>query len=209
MSLPVLYSFRRCPFAMRARMALDAARIEVEHREVLLRDKPAAMLDVSPKGTVPVLVRPDGVVLDESLDIMVWALEPFDPEGWLAHKQADLVAAEQFHQDFKDRLDRYKYASRYDPEKARGETDPAMRTEAMDVLKDFFAPLDQSPFLHGPAASLIDVATFPFVRQFAAVEPGWWAETAPSGLQDWLAKWLASDRFGRIMRKHSLWMPER
>ncbi|MEM7727906.1 MAG: glutathione S-transferase N-terminal domain-containing protein [Pseudomonadota bacterium] len=208
MNPPILYSFRRCPFAMRARLALDAAGIDVEHREVLLRDKPDAMLAASPKGTVPVLVLSDGTVHDESLDIMVWALRRNDPNGWLANLEPDYADAQVFLAAFKERLDRYKYASRYDPSKVRGDIDPDARGTAMAVLLDFTAPLSETPFLRGERPSLLDVATFPFVRQFAAVEPGWWSQAAPEGLRKWLAHWLGSDRFKRIMRKHPVWSPE-
>ncbi|WP_298912218.1 glutathione S-transferase N-terminal domain-containing protein [uncultured Algimonas sp.] len=208
MSLPILYSFRRCPFAMRARMALDASDTWVEHREVLLRDKPAAMLDASPKGTVPVLVTDDNGVLDESLDIMIWALRRHDPENWLADQACDQADAERFLDAFKDRLDRYKYASRYDPEQPRGAVDPDQRDAAMQVLTHFAATLNGTPFLRGAAPRLVDIATFPFVRQFAAVEPDWWAQAAPEGVQRWLAGHLASPRFKRIMRKWPLWDPE-
>ena len=205
MSLPILYSFRRCPYAMRARMALDASQTEVEHREVLLRDKPEAMLAASPKGTVPVLVLPDQTVIDESLDVMIWALIRHDPDNWLRNKDADLEAAKDFLEAFKERLDRYKYASRYDETKKRGDVDLNMRAEAMDVLTNFSKSLSETPFLRGNTPQLIDIATFPFVRQFAAVERDWWAETAPKGLQTWLSTLLKSQRFKRIMKKHPLW----
>ena len=109
---PLLYSFRRCPYAMRARMALAAAEIELRLREIVLRDKPPHMLELSPKGTVPVLQLPDGTVLDESRDVMAWALAQADPQGWLAHKDEALIDA--FDGDFKHHLDRYKYTSRYE-----------------------------------------------------------------------------------------------
>lgn len=189
---------------MRARMALDVAEITVEHREILLRDKPAAMLEASPKGTVPVLVT-NLRVLDESLDIMNWALAQNDPEGWLVDGQEDRLEAERFLTNFKDKLDRYKYASRYDPSVPRGAVDTDYRREAMAILSDLALPLETTQFLRGDCPRLIDVATFPFVRQFAAVEPQWWAASAPSGLIRWLGHWLQSDRFKRIMTKHSLW----
>lgn len=193
---------------MRARMALDAAEIAVAHREVLLRDKPAAMLAASPKGTVPVLVLPDGTVIDESLDIMIWALSRHDPEGWTSETEADRRDVEQFLEAFKDRLDRYKYASRYDESIAREAVDHKQRAEALAVLLDFASNLSHTTFLRADRPRLIDVATFPFVRQFAAVEPDWWAASIPQDLQDWLKHWLESDRFQRIMTKHRVWTPE-
>ncbi|MEM9600885.1 MAG: glutathione S-transferase N-terminal domain-containing protein [Pseudomonadota bacterium] len=207
MKLPVLYSFRRCPFAMRARMALDAAGIAVEHREVLLRNKPADMLAASPKGTVPVLILPDGTVLEESLDIMIWALKHYDPEGWMVDVTSDRAEAEAFLLAFKDRLDRYKYASRYDASVRRGDVDTHQRTKAMSVLTEFTSPLSETRHLRSDHARLIDVASFPFVRQFAAVEPDWWAENASDALRQWLMHWTGSERFKRIMAKHPVWEP--
>ena len=203
---PILYSFRRCPYAMRARMALDAAGIAVEHREIQLRDKPAAMLAASHKGTVPVLVLPDGRVLDESLDIMDWALERADPEDWRA--DGDREDAEAFLETFKPALDRYKYASRYDDAKARGDVDKVQRGVAMTALVALAEPLTRAPYLRGPQPRYLDIATFPFVRQFANTEPDWWAQSAPEALRTWLDSLVGSPRFTRVMAKHPLWTPE-
>lgn len=189
---------------MRARMALDAAALPVEHREVRLRDKPSAMLDASPKGTVPVLVTDAGVI-DESLDIMMWALGQNDPDNWLANGAQDRTDAEAFLADFKDQLDRYKYASRYDPTVARGAVDLVYRDKAVATLDTLTSPLKSTPFLRGERPRLIDIATFPFIRQFAAVEPAWWADCAPQGTSQWLTHWLQSERFKRIMVKHDVW----
>ncbi|MEL6688137.1 MAG: glutathione S-transferase N-terminal domain-containing protein [Pseudomonadota bacterium] len=205
MTLPILYSFRRCPYAIRARMALDVSGTAIEHREVLLRDKPASMLEASPKGTVPVLVLPDNTVIDESIDVMIWALIRHDPENWLASKDEDVEAVQDFLAAFKDRLDRYKYASRYDETRKRGDVDLAMRAEAMSVLNDFTASLSDTKFLRRNTPQLIDIASFPFVRQFAAVEPEWWSEAASQELQNWLKTLVESDRFKRIMKKYPLW----
>ena len=202
---PILYSFRRCPFAMRARMALDAAGIAVEHREVRLRDKPASMLAASPKGTVPVLIKADGQVLDESLDIAIYALSVSDPVGWSVDMDSDRADANAFLDSFKDNLDRYKYASRYNADVPRGAVDITYRKQAMHALEDLAEPLNVTPHLRGDTPRLIDVATFPFVRQFAAVEPDWWREAASEGLQRWLATWLSDPRFKRIMAKHPVW----
>jgi len=146
---------------MRARMALDVANITIEHREILLRDKPSTMLAASPKGTVPVLVT-DAGVLDESLDIMNWALAQKDPEDWLVDGPQDRIDAERFLTDFKDKLDRYKYASRYDPSVPRGMVDTDYRREAMTLLSDFSLPLETTEFLRGDRPRLIDVSIFPF-----------------------------------------------
>lgn len=205
MTLPVFYSFRRCPFAMRARMALDAAGVAVEHREVLLRNKPVEMLDASPKGTVPVLVTSDGHVIDESLDVMVWALTQSDPDDWLIEADKDRIEVEAFLEGFKDQLDQYKYASRYDPSAQRGAVDHDRRTDAMILLMQLAASLQDTAYLRGPTPRLIDIATFPFIRQFAAVEPDWWQAAAPQSLQKWLTGLVESERFRRIMTKHPLW----
>lgn len=205
MTRPVLYSFRRCPYAMRARLALDAADIPVEHREVLLRSKPRAMLDASPKGTVPVLVLTDGRTIDESLDVMLWALQQRDSDGWMTDPAADRTDADAFLADFKPALDRYKYASRYDPSAERGTVNLSYRAVAMERLLQLAEPLADQPQLRGNRPRLIDMATFPFVRQFAAVEPEWWAEAAPQPLQTWLELHLKSERFKRVMAKHPVW----
>ena len=201
---PILYSFRRCPFAMRARMALDVAEIVVDHREVKLSDKPPAMLAASPKGTVPVLVLEDGTVLEESLDIMDWALDQSDLEGW--KQDGARSRAEAFLVTFKDALDRYKYASRYNPEAKRGDVDESQRAIALSALEDLTNPLKNQSFLHSAdQAGYLDVATFPFVRQFANTEPDWWRVAAPESVRTWLDKLVSSSRFQRVMHKHDPW----
>ncbi|MAZ92573.1 MAG: glutathione S-transferase [Maricaulis sp.] len=199
---PILYSFRRCPYAMRARLALHAAGIAVEHREILLRDKPQAMLDASPKGTVPVLVLPDGRVLEESLDVAHWALTQNDPEDWLApgDEMAPLIA--RCDGDFKHHLDRYKSASRHD-------TDPAEHFEAGSAfLAELDARLSGGGQLFGARMSLADAAIFPFVRQFAHTDREAFDGLGLSGVSRWLDDHLASPRFAAVMAKHPLWSPD-
>jgi glutathione S-transferase len=198
-ALPVLYTFRRCPYAIRARMALRYAGIAVEQREVALRDKPAALLAISPKATVPVLQLGDGTVMQESLDIMAWALERADPEGWLDAGDADQAMQwiQLNDEAFKPLLDRYKYADRY-PELSRSE-------HRERALKGFVDPLDcklrEDDYLLGARISWADVAIFPFVRQFAMVDKDWF-DTAPlHGIQAWLAGWLSSALFASVMVK--------
>jgi len=201
-ALPVLYSFRRCPFAMRARLALDVSETAVEHREILLRDKPQAMLDASPKGTVPVLVLPDGTVLEESLDVMRWALGRRDPERWLAPPDAEMSALiEACDGPFKHHLDRYKYAARYEDADAG-----AHRSAALDYLQTLDTRLRASPQLFGTDMSMADAAIFPFVRQFANTDRDWFDALDLAGLQAWLEQHLASARFARIMTKYPLWV---
>jgi len=204
---PILYSFRRCPYAMRGRMALDVAGIDLEHREILLRDKPADMLAASPKGTVPVLVLPDGQVLEESLDVMRWALAQHDPEHWVPSDSASLRETEALiatnDGPFKHHLDRYKYATRYE-----GAVSEEHRQAACKILAGLNERLSGSAQLLGDAATLADIALFPFIRQFANTEPDWFNAQPWPHLQRWLAGHLASERFERIMKKHDLFVSE-
>lgn len=205
-ALPVLYSFRRCPYAMRARLALAASEQRCELREVVLRDKPAALLEASPKGTVPVLVLPDGRVLEESLQIMLWALERNDPEGWLQPAQGSLddmlALIASCDTRFKHALDRCKYPSRYPGE------DPALHwAQAQDWLMDLDARLAQAPCLFGHRTSLADVAIAPFVRQFAGIDAARWDAGPWTHVHLWLAHWQASDALERVMGKYPAWQP--
>ncbi len=200
--LPILYSFRRCPYAMRARMGLLASGIKVELREVVLRDKPQAMLNVSPKGTVPVLVLSDGSVLEESIDIMHWALEQHDPQGWLRHGTKANAVIEQVDGPFKHHLDRYKYDTRYE-----GVDAAHHRSEALKVLKGLNSRISDNGQLLGPEPTLIDYATFPFIRQFANHDRPWFDALPLTSLQAWLQDHLASDIFTNIMCKNDKWNP--
>ena len=194
----ILYSFRRCPYAMRARMALHLSGAQYEHREVLLRDKPDHMLEVSPKGSVPVLIT-DEIVIDESLDIMLWAL----PD---AEFKANII--EMIDGPFKHHLDRYKYASRYDPSLKRGDIDVSHKMKAIGLLKQIETPLTKAPFLCGPEMGPTDIAAFPFIRQFAAVEADWWAAGEELPLtRDWLTACVNSNIFQNVMQKFPLWKP--
>ena len=200
MSHPILYSFRRCPYAMRARLAVAAADITVELREVLLRDKPAAFLAASPDGTVPLLVTGDGVI-PESLDIMRWALARRDPEGWLEAPGSEMVALiTEADGPFKTALDRYKYHSRYagaDPE--------AERVRAEIFLRRLDTRLAGQGWLFGDVPCLADMAILPFVRQFALVDRAWFDAQPWPDLRSWLDRFLASARFDSIMRKYPAW----
>ena len=200
MSEPVLYSFRRCPFAMRARLALVISDIRYALREVHLSRKPAPMLDASPKGTVPVLVLDDGTVLDESLLIMRWALDRNDPEGWLERDDPDLIA----HTDgaFKHDLDRYKYPDRY------GSDALAHRECGLQFLSMIDARLSASGQLCGAKHGMADAAIMPFVRQFAAVDPDWFAARPIAHVQAWLAGHLGSPLFQATMERVAPWSPE-
>ncbi|MEM8694646.1 MAG: glutathione S-transferase [Pseudomonadota bacterium] len=198
--LPILYSFRRCPYAMRARMALLVAGQRCTVREVLLRDKPPEMVAASPKATVPVLVLPDGMVIDESLDVMRWALAIRDPEAWLGGDAAvveDLVATNDG--PFKHHLDRYKYASRHD-------SDPIEhRTAAAEILADLDRRLDGRDNLLADARSFADIALFPFVRQFAATDRAWFDAQPWPDLRNWLDRHLESSLFAMAMVRLDRW----
>ena len=198
MAETILYSFRRCPYAMRARMALSSSGLEYEHREVVLRDKPPEMLEVSPKGTVPVLVTPTGTVIEESLDIMRHALAMKDPEGWLERDDPELVAANDG--PFKHHLDRYKYATRYadvDPEEHR--------SAALDILRRLETRLTSDTYLCGARRGLADIAIVPFIRQFANADRTWFDAQSLPRLQDWLERLITSELFTGVMAKHAQW----
>lgn len=197
-SIPILYSFRRCPYAMRARMAVAVSGVQVELREVVLRDKPPEMLEVSPKGTVPVLLLPGGEVFEESLDIMHWALAQDDPENWLAHVDSDLI--ESNDGAFKQALDRYKYPHRYDLPNGLEHRDKAV--VHLSALNERLA---QAPFLGGARCGVADIALFPFVRQFAATDQAWFDAQPLPMLHDWLTGLLQSDLFARTMLRYPQW----
>ena len=205
-ALPVLYSYRRCPYAMRARMALRYSGIAVEIREISFKSKPRHMLNVSPKGTVPVLVLPGGKVIDESLDIMRWALAQHDTEDWLLagnaklSQEADALITGN-DGEFKTALDRYKYAIRF-PERAAS----AYRAEGEVFLRELERRLQHNAYLLGQHCSLADVAIFPFVRQFAAVDAVWFEGSPYSALQRWLAMFVSSELFLGVMHKYPLWV---
>lgn len=203
---PILYSFRRCPYAMRARMAIAAAGIDCELREVVLRDKPVEMLTASPKGTVPVLIASSGTVIDESLDVAKWALAQNDPEHWLTPPDGDEAGMhaliEQFDGPFKRALDRYKYPNRYE------DTDPAIeRAKGFDHLSQLEDRLANQPYLFGTRPCLADIATFPFIRQFANTDRDWFDAQPLPRVQDWLEGFLQSARFNAIMKKYKQWQP--
>ena len=209
-SLPIFYSFRRCPYAMRARMALVGSQQHVQLREILLRDKPAHMVEVSPKATVPVMVLEDEQVLEESLDIMLWALKRNDPEHWLQPQQGTLEEMleliEEIDGDFKHHLDHYKYATRHVSE----DEDPVEygeqhRNAALKILARLEERLQSSPYLFGDRMALADVAIAPFIRQFANTDIAWFNTQDLPKLQAWLQSFLAGELFTGIMIKFPQW----
>ncbi len=200
MALPILYSYRRCPYAMRARMALKLAEIEVEIREISLREKPKHMLQVSPKGTVPVLIFPsiglqDAAVIDESLDIMLFALQKHAlGANALALSRALILENDTI---FKQALDCYKYPERY-----QSQSQFAHRKQGEMFLQKLENLLGQNNYLLEATPSLADIAIFPFVRQFAAVDAAWFEQCEYSKLRAWLNNWLNSELFKSVMIKH-------
>lgn len=179
-------------------MAIAVSGMTVELREVVLRDKPPELIEVSPKATIPVLVLPDGTVIDESLDIMGWALDQNDPRDWLSHENTALI--EQNDGSFKAALDRYKYPHRYDLRDGLH-----YRAEGLATLISLEKKLAHAPFLDGQRKRLADVAIFPFVRQFAATNQTWFDAQPLPGLQRWLEEMLASDLFDIIMQRYPRW----
>jgi glutathione S-transferase len=200
MTHPILYSFRRCPYAIRARLAILVSGIVVELREVSLSNKPIEMITASPKATIPVMVLPDGTVLEESLDIMAYALGQNDPEGWLSGATLGAKAQVSLVDNvFKNHLDHYKYPNQYD-------SDPIdHRDKGMAILALFNATLARQGFLGGTTFSMIDAAILPFVRQFEAVDPAWFAAQPMPALKSWLTAFLDSPLFADAMVTNPVW----
>ncbi|MFK8043833.1 glutathione S-transferase [Congregibacter sp.] len=204
-ALPLLYSFRRCPYAIRARMAVAYSGAQVELREVVLKDKPAAMLAASQKGTVPVLVLADGEVIDESIDVMRWALSHADPDGWLPRDEDSTGASLIAENDgsFKILLDKYKYADRHPEHDAKW-----YRDEACEFLERLEQCLKKNDWLSGSTKGFADIAIFPFIRQFAGVDREWFDQAPYPALRAWLDRLLGVSLFTRVMKKYPQWVPE-
>jgi len=203
--LPILYSFRRCPYAIRARLAVKVSGASVALREVVLRAKPGVLIAASPKATVPVLQLPDASVLEQSLDIMRWALQGHDPQRWLlTEEQPETQTLIDLNDGpFKQALDRYKYASRQPERPAH-----AWRDEAVAVmLTPLNARLADRRFLLRDLPSLADMAIVPFVRQFACVDVAWFGHAPLPHLQAWLEGITASALFVSVMHKYAAWQP--
>ena len=206
MGLPVLYSFRRCPYAIRARLAIQVSNYQCQLREVLLRDKPVAMLTASPKATVPVLIISDDRIIDQSLDIMLHVLGISDPQGWLnvdrTTRNQIVELIEDTETRFKPHLDEYKYASRSmnpDPEYHRG--------KACEFLVELERRLCDNQFLFGEIMSLADAAILPFVRQFAQTDRQWFDRQAFPKLHPWLNTFESSQLRSIVMNKYAVWAP--
>ena len=202
--LPVLYSFRRCPYAMRARLALLYSGVSVELREVLLRDKPAEMQKLADEVTVPLLLLPDETLIDESWDLMLWAIRQNDPDLWLGEGESKVFDAEIMVEmndfSFKTDLDHYKYHDRY-PEHPM----EYYRSRGEEFLQDLEDALTETRYLLGENISIADIAIFPFIRQFALVDKPWFDQAPYPELQGWLQKFLDSELFDSIMEKYPAW----
>ena len=201
-NLPILYSFRRCPYAMRARMAIHISGQKCELREVLLRDKPPSMLEYSPKGTVPVLILQDGKVIDESLDVMDWALNLNDPDDWQRSKDTkktkELIKINDG--EFKYHLDRYKYSKRYDNE------DPEFhRKKCLKFIESINNELNNSEYIFDDNISYADIVLLPFIRQFRIADIEWFDSLPYDNLKKWLSSFLDSSLLNSIMKKYDLW----
>ena len=194
---PILYTFRRCPYAMRARLAIAASCVEVELREVLLRDKAPELLAASPKATVPVMIV-DGAVIEESYDIMLWALSENDPETWLERHNKALIADCDGY--FKSALDRYKYANRFE-----GSDAIEQRSIASGYLRKLDDILSTQTYLSGAKRGMTDMSIVTFVRQFANVDRNWFDAEPWPNLIRWLEEFLNSKQFAEIMHKYPKW----
>ncbi len=207
MNHPVFYSFRRCPYAIRARLALRASAVQVVLREVVLADKPEVLRQLSASATVPVLVVAENHVIDESLEIMLWALQQSDPAGWLARDDERVAESERLITandiEFKPCLDRYKYSDRF-PEQSM----ECYRAQAEVFLTVLEAKLQSSRYLLSERPMLADMAIFPFIRQFAKVDQAWFEESPYPSLRAWLTGLLALPLFTGVMDKYVQWQPD-
>lgn len=209
MTAPILYSLQHCPYAMRARMALLMAKQEVLLRNIVTKDKPSEMLEISPKGTVPVLLFPDGTIIDESLEIMIWALNKNDPSDLLYHDLPDLYPQmlkliNHSDNDFRTNLSAYKKSKRYHmPEETE------LRTKCEEFIQELELSLESTDFLFGDKISLADLAILPFIRQFANTDKKWFRCAGYPRVSLWLANLMQSLLFTKAMRKYPLWLENR
>jgi len=196
MPVHTLYSYRRCPYAMRVRMALVVAGIQCEVHEIDFKNKPHTMLTASPKGTVPVLILNNGDVIDESFDVVLWALQQNDPEKWLVVKGTGGLIAEN-DGAFKQALDRYKYPNRFPDEDCSD-----ARDKGEEFLHKLNGLIEKNGYLLSDKRTLADICIFPFIRQFANVDRKWFDVLDFKPLQSWLKINIENDLFAHIMKKH-------
>ena len=203
---PILYSFRRCPYAMRARLAIKASGLIVEIREVELKNKPKEFLNISPKATVPIVCISSKQIIEESLDIMEWALKINDPLKLLKNEKLNIIEIHsilnKLENEFKQNLDRYKYSSRFDLPNPK-----LYRDKNLQTLNEFNNLLQNNKGIYSSNLSLLDYAVFPFVRQFRNVNSVWFDSLELKFLQTWLYELIDSDEFSSIMKKYEIWKP--
>lgn len=205
-TLPILYSLRNCPYAMRARIAIFKSKQTVILRDLVLSDKPKELIAASPKATVPVLVLPNSIVLEESVDVMLWALNETDPDDLLQSKSdcslsEMLTLINTFDHDFKTCLEQYKCAKRY-----RESNIVECREVCEQYLKILEHRLISNKFLMSNTESLVDIALVPFIRQFARVERQWYLQSPYPNVRQWLNSYLQSAMFTKVMAKYPLWL---
>ncbi|MGX9416107.1 glutathione S-transferase [Vibrio sp. RC27] len=203
--LPILYSLRRCPYAMRGRMGIALAKKTVLLREIVTKDKPSELLDSSPKGTVPVLVLPKGGIIEQSLDIMIWALQQNDPQNLL--RSDDPVLSELIHQlinthdnEFIGHLEKYRASVRY-----RNDDSERRRHNCEKFISELEHKLTLHTYLFGDTPSLADFAVMPFVSQFVRVEKKWFVQSEYQNVGRWLRAHLDSQLYGQVMKQYPLW----
>jgi len=200
----ILYSFKRCPYAMRARMALYLTNIQCELREVSLKNKPSTMLDISPKGTVPILLLDNGNVIDESLDVINWALKQHNvfAANLLDHQEIFTdKTIELFDGDFKFNLDRYKYSTRY-----HDVNEQIHRESCLKILKELDKFFIGSAWFFGDDINKLDISILPFIRQFRLANSEWFdAQADIKNIKYWLNTFLESDLFKKIMTSYEPW----
>ena len=205
---PTLYSFRRCPYAMRARLALRLCKIECIIREISLKAKNSEFLKVSPKGTVPVLVLPNGKVLEESLDIINWSLEQNDPNNLKVNDEVSKKINDKyiqlFDKDFKFHLDRYKYSSRYNISNSE-----IHRNKARNILTEINTMLEGKDYIGGQCMSLLDISILPFVRQYRIADINWFDNhLGLRNINNWVNIFLNTEILASIMTKYKVWEKE-
>jgi glutathione S-transferase len=205
--MPILYSFKRCPYAMRARMAIYLSQIVVEHREVSLKNKPKSMMEISPKGTVPVLLLENGDVIDESMDIINWCLETksrvFKDILDDSQKAFTKKIIKIFDEKFKFHLDRYKYATRYKNVDA-----VSHRDTCLDILKTLDKNINNTKWFFSNNVNKIDISVLPFIRQFRIADPLWFdANQSIPNIQIWLENFLQSKLLNEVMINFDAWDP--
>lgn len=203
---PILYSLRRCPYAMRARLGLLQAEQTVVLRDVVMKNIPVEMLQASPKGTVPVLVFDDSSVIDESIDIMIWALNQNDPNNLLFNDQPSihssmLALIKRNDNEFRDSLDKYKVAARY-----HDTTEVHYRDQCEPFMRHLEQRLTEYDFLMGTRPSLADYALLPFIRQFSRVDRKWYLQAPYSNIQRWLNTHYLNPLYSKAMKKYPQWL---